>query len=222
MQRELEPEWMDDPQEASCYDDMNHSSANQNFVDDLLAGGTVGNDILDMGTGTAQIPILLCERLPSCRVMAIDAAVSMLELALYNIEMASAIEQIQLMHCDAKLLDDFDDEMFDCVISNSLIHHLPDPLPVLAHAYRLTAPGGRIFIRDLLRPASPQQVEDLVCQHAGDESSTAQQLLRQSLRAAFTIEEIQQHAGAAGIDADAVRITSDRHWTLDLRKPKLT
>lgn len=218
LPRTLEPESMDDPSEAASYDDMNHSSVNIRFVDDLLAGGTIGNDILDLGTGTAQIPILLCERMPEIRVMALDAAESMLQLAIYNIEIASAIERIQLMQGDAKAMDDFEDEMFDCVMSNSLIHHLPEPQPTFAEIYRLTAIGGRIFVRDLCRPGSADTVEDLVTTYAAKETEIAQQLFRQSLHAALTLDEVRQMVVAVGLAADSVQMTSDRHWTLDVRK----
>ncbi|QDS87589.1 Ubiquinone/menaquinone biosynthesis C-methyltransferase UbiE [Rosistilla ulvae] len=218
LPRTLEPESMDDPAEAASYDDMNHSSVNIRFVDDLLAGGEIGNDILDLGTGTAQIPILLCERMPEVRIMALDAAASMLELAIYNIEIASAIERIQLMQGDAKAMDDFEDEMFDCVMCNSLIHHLPEPQPTFAEIHRLTAIGGRIFVRDLCRPDSETAVEALVAQYAADESEIAQQLFRQSLHAALTLDEVQQMVAAAGLPRDSVQMTSDRHWTLDVRK----
>jgi methylase of polypeptide subunit release factors len=77
LQRQLEPELMDDPQEAVVYDEMDHAEVNRRFVDDLLAGSPIGHDILDLGTGTARIPIELCNRVPDCRVMASDGAVSM-------------------------------------------------------------------------------------------------------------------------------------------------
>lgn len=219
IDRILEPQWMDDPDEASAYDDMNHSSANTSFVDDLLAGGPIGNDVLDLGTGTAQIPILLCERMPDIRIMALDAAVSMLELAVYNIEIASAIDRIQLMQGDANSMDDFEDEMFDLVMSNSLIHHVPEPEPTFSEIHRLTASGGRIFVRDLIRPDSLESIESLVQKHAGQESELAQQLFRQSLAAALTIDEVRHMVSTTGADPETVSITSDRHWTWDVRKP---
>src|ERR1041384_1154392 len=95
LERILEPEVMDSQEEASDYDAMDHSEVNRRFVDDLLAvlppapsPDPLGPllDVLDLGTGTAQIPIELCSRFADCRVMAADAAVNMLELARYNLE----------------------------------------------------------------------------------------------------------------------------------------
>jgi hypothetical protein len=55
MQRELEPEVMDTPEEASEYDAMDHTEANTAFVDRLIALGARGR-MLDIGTGPGHIP----------------------------------------------------------------------------------------------------------------------------------------------------------------------
>ncbi|MCA9201957.1 MAG: SAM-dependent methyltransferase, partial [Planctomycetales bacterium] len=62
LARQLEPEVMDTPEEAREYDEMDHSSVNQAFVADMLSSDFVVGDVLDLGTGTARIPIELCRR----------------------------------------------------------------------------------------------------------------------------------------------------------------
>ncbi len=209
---------MDTVAEAVAYDAMDHREVNQRFVDDLLAGGPVGTRVIDLGTGTARIPILLCQRLSEVRVLALDAATSMLDLAATLIDVGGVMDQIQLEHADAKALAAFDDAMCDCVISNTLLHHLPEPQRVLGEALRLLRPGGRLFIRDLMRPASNAEVDRLTELHAGNESPEARQLLHQSLHAALTLEEIRDLLSELGIDPATAQATSDRHWTIDARK----
>ena len=41
---------------------------------------------------------------------------------------------------------------FPAVMSNSIVHHIPDPRTVFAEIARVAAPGATIFVRDLLRP----------------------------------------------------------------------
>jgi len=217
LERVLEPELMDDPDEAQNYNEMDHSEVNRRFVAELLAGGDLGNDVLDLGTGTALIPIELCQQHSGCRVMASDAATSMLDLARYNIAVSSIEHRIQLHHGDSKCLG-FDKEMFDAVISNSLIHHVEEPQLVLAEIVRVCKPGGRIFVRDLYRPDSAVEVETLVKQYAANEPADSQQLFRQSLFAALKLEEIRRLVDALGFPPETVRMTSDRHWTWSATK----
>jgi hypothetical protein len=75
--------------------------------------------------------------------------------------------------------------------------------------------GGRLFVRDLARPDTDADVERLVTLFSGEESKYGQQLFRQSLHAALTLDEIRTIAGGLGIRPDDVQMTSDRHWTLD-------
>lgn len=217
IDRTLEPELMDDPQEAVAYDTMDHSDVNRKFVDDLLSGGEVGPDVLDLGTGTARIPIELCQRVNNCRVLASDGAVSMLEVARYNVSVSSLDSRIQLHHADAKSIP-IDDETFDTVLSNSLIHHVPEPSVIVAQLARLTKTGGRIFVRDLVRPDSLEQLNALVERIAGQEAPEAQAMFRDSLHAALTLEEIRALVAAEGFDPHDVQMTSDRHWTWHSRK----
>jgi ubiquinone/menaquinone biosynthesis C-methylase UbiE len=215
--RVLEPEYMDTSDEATEYDTMDHSTVNRKFVQDLVVHGELGRDVLDLGTGTARIPIELCRVNQDVRIMASDAAVSMLDLARYNIEVESLIGRIFLHNGDSKHLV-FEEEYFDTVISNSLVHHIPEPRRVLSEAVRVLRPGGLIFIRDLCRPQTADQVEGFVKEYCGAETETAQQLFRQSLHAALTLDEIRSLVVDLGFSAEGVQMSSDRHWTWADRK----
>ncbi len=217
LQRVLEPEVMDTHEEAVDYNAMDHSTVNRVFVDDLLKVEGFRGDVLDLGTGTALIPIELCERFEDCRVMAVDMAAHMLDLAKCNLEMASLTERIELAQVDAKGLD-YDDDAFDAVISNSIIHHIPEPKNCLSEAVRVTKPGGVLFFRDLMRPESDKVVKDLVETYAGEENDHSKKMFDDSLRAALSLEEIQALVVDLGFTADSVTATSDRHWTWIGRK----
>ena len=232
LQRTLEPEIMDSDQEAQVYDAMDHSEVNRLFVDELLK--FLGQDewfakriqsaddeaydlpelidVLDVGTATAQIPVELCERSEEFRVMAIDLAVSMLDLALYNVESSSGGNRIELAKVDAKAMG-YSDATFDVVISNSIIHHIPEPSVCLAEMVRVTRTGGALFVRDLMRPNDAATVDHLVQQYAGQESELSQKLFRASLHAALSLDEIKTLVTELGFSRESVVATSDRHWT---------
>jgi len=235
MQRILEPEVMNNLEEAVEYNEMDFSEVNRAFVTDLLAFAAIkpqvqsqnastetinglGKDVLDLGTGTARIPVELCKQHPSVRVMASDASVEMLELARYNIELAHLLDRVQLHHGDAKKLV-FHKEYFDAVLSNSLVHHLPECKAFFSEALRVLRTNGILFVRDLFRPENESEVERLVELHAGNENQRSKQLFRQSLQAGWRVDEIAQLIEPLGIPSDAIQMTSDRHWTLAYRKP---
>jgi ubiquinone/menaquinone biosynthesis C-methylase UbiE len=173
--------------------------------------------LLDIGTGTAQIPILLCQQIDDVRVMAADAAVSMLDLARLNVEIAGLRDRIQLDQADAKQMA-YRDCMFDAVISNSIIHHIPAPRDVLAEAIRVTKLGGLLFFRDLKRPDDEAEVERLVETYAAGCNDHQRKLYRDSLHAALRVEEMRALIAGLGFAAETVQATSDRHWTWTVRR----
>lgn len=218
LERKLEPEVMDTAEEARDYNSMDHSEVNRLFVEELLAfakGKDVDElgDVLDMGTGTALIPVELCNAHSECRVMAIDMATHMLDLARYNVEVAGLIERITLAQVDAKQMS-FDDDHFDTVMSNSIIHHIPEPMGCLREMVRVTdSDGGVIFVRDLMRPNDDATVKQIVQTYTGDENEHSQQMFDDSLRAALSLDEIRAMVVELGFDEETVQATTDRHWT---------
>jgi len=234
LPRTLEPELMDTAEDASEYDAMDHAAVNELFVNDVfdavgwvelhethqnvaaplvgLAGLEPPCNILDLGAGTAQIPIELARRAATVHITAADAAKSMLEVGRRNVAAAGLATRIELVLADAKHLP-FDTGSFSVVISNSIVHHIAEPQQILAEAVRVAAPGGLLFHRDLARPRDEARLQQIVETYAGDATPYQRKLLADSLRAALTVEEMQQLVANLGFTRDSVRMTSDRHWT---------
>jgi ubiquinone/menaquinone biosynthesis C-methylase UbiE len=218
LARVLEPEVMDSEEEACEYDEMDHSEVNRRFVGDFLAVHRGGWKILDVGTGTALIPIELCQRDKRAVVIAIDAAEQMLRRGAGNVAGAGLVGRIHLELIDAKSLP-YGDGAFGAVISNSIVHHIEHPGRVLAEMVRLLAPGGTLFVRDLLRPHDDAAVAALVNTYARDASDRQRSLFDASLRAALTLEEVRELVRALGLAPEGVSQTSDRHWTWVYQPP---
>jgi ubiquinone/menaquinone biosynthesis C-methylase UbiE len=168
--------------------------------------------VLDVGTGTAQIPIELCRRHAGARVIAIDLAEHMLRIGRDNVRRARLEERVKLERVDAKRLP-YAAGTFAAVMSNSIVHHIPEPAAVLAEMARVTAPGGLLFVRDLLRPAHDVEVERLVSVHAAGANAHQRQMFADSLRAALALDEVRALVAALDIPPDTVRQTTNRHWT---------
>lgn len=218
LTRVLEPEAMDSPAEAQDYDAMDHAAVNRVFVEDFLAVWDGISPILDVGTGTAQIPIELCRRSARATVVGTDLAEHMLRVGRDNVRRAGLEERLRLERCDAKNLP-YAPATFGAVISNSIVHHIPEPGAVLAEMVRVVKSGGCLFIRDLLRPATAADLRLLVATYAGDATAHQQQMFDDSLHAALSLAEIQGLVAQVGFDPSGVRQTTDRHWTWWAKKP---
>ncbi len=238
LPRVLEPELMDTAEDAREYDAMDHAAVNAQFVTDLLnaiagwshsnVGRTILSDqprgtdrnvrptdqisILDLGAGTAQIPIELARRAHDVHITAIDAAETMLDVARKNVAAARLFDRICLILADAKQLP-FASGSFPIVISNSIVHHVAEPQTVLSEAIRVTSRGGFLFHRDLARPTNETQLQHLVETYAGNASLHQRKLFAESLRAALTVQEVRDLVAKFGFDSGSVQMTSDRHWT---------
>ncbi|XAM01081.1 class I SAM-dependent methyltransferase [Phycisphaeraceae bacterium D3-23] len=215
LERVLEPEVMDDADESVSYDAMDHAAPNAAFVDRLVELGVGRCGLaLDLGTGPGDIPVLLCGRSvgrPS--VVAIDLAQTMLDLAGPKVTSAGLGDRIDLRLMDVKSLD-FADASFDAVFSNTILHHIPEPLAMLKEAARVLRPGGLLLIRDLRRPDSLEGLEALVAEHAADEDAAQRQLFAQSLHAALTPDELGALAHEAGLADAEVVVDTDRHMSM--------
>ncbi len=213
LARRLEPEVMDSVEEARDYDAMDHSTVNRVFVADFLAfrPDSPGH-VLDVGTGTAQIPIELCRSTQHLQVVALDAAEEMLKLARENVAQAGFDLRIEIATGNARAMP-YPSESFDAVISNSIVHHIPDPYEVFSEMVRVCRAGGVLFVRDLLRPGDEPTLERLVEMYTAGANDHQKKLFRDSLWAALTLAEVQSLVAQLGFSPATVSQTSDRHWT---------
>ncbi len=224
LNRILEPEVMDTAEEAVDYDRMDHSQVNRLFVDDFLLAVTGANGLnhqpcctFDAGTGTALIPIELMQRKFHGTVVASDLAQAMLVVARQNVHAAGFQDSIELVLRDCKQLPE-PDATYHAVMSNSIVHHIPEPRIVMRELWRVLKPGGVLFVRDLMRPEDIASLNHLVKTYAGEANDHQQKMFRESLHAALTVSEVREILVELGISPDAVKATSDRHWTICARK----
>ncbi|KAF3891172.1 MULTISPECIES: class I SAM-dependent methyltransferase [Nostocales] len=215
MNRVLEPEVMDDLEESMEYDAMNFLEVNTAFAREAIAlGPSEQAVVLDAGTGPGRIPVLMCQIRPQWRIIAVDLAQTMLQIASQHVQQALLQQQISLELVDVKNLP-YAEGQFDMVISNSLVHHLSDPLPFFKELQRVLKPNGGIFIRDLVRPDDEITINTLV-ETVGPEYDIHQKkLFRDSLYAALTVEEVNQLVLQAGLEGVKVYQSSDCHWTIE-------
>jgi SAM-dependent methyltransferase len=209
MLRTPEPELMDDQDQVEAYAAADFSTTDAAFADRCVALMGAPARILDLGCGPGNIALQLAARLPDAHILGVDGAPRMLDVARQR---ASALGSSQL-HFAHYLVGEPVPEpgTWDAIVSNSLLHHLHDPM-TLWHTIRAAAgPGAHVFIGDLRRPATEAEVDTLVSLYAGDAPPVLQRDFRASLHAAFTPAEIEAQLAVAGLKGLVVEPVGDRH-----------
>ena len=191
MRRTPEPELMDDVEQARAYAETDFSESNGLFVDLVdryFSGQPPDIRVLDLGCGPADIPIRLVRKHPQWTVHAVDGSSAMLALARKVVERESLTSRIRLI-CD-RLPDLSVTAKYSMIISNSLLHHLSDPLDLWRCVRRFGDAGSGVLVMDLCRPSIESDVELLVEQYAADALEILVRDFRASLRAAYTADEV--------------------------------
>ncbi len=214
LPRILEPEVMDTIEDALEYDAMDFTDVNTAFAERAVELLPPEGIIIDLGTGTARIPILITELNPRLKIIATDLSKNMLEVGKKNVSKSKFKDNIVLLTVDAKHLP-YPDHFFDGVISNSLIHHIPDPLQVFKEINRVAKSTATIFLRDLIRPDNEVQLNDLLLKYASDCNEHQRNLYKDSLLASLTIKEVEQLVKESNLTRCIIYQSSDRHWSIE-------
>lgn len=214
MKRIVEPEVMDTAESAEAYDAMGHGEVDQAFVDHVIALGANKGHFLDVGTGPAQIPILLAQHCPNIHITAIDLSKEMLKIANRHVTDACLNDRITLEYVDAKTLP-YPDNTFDGLISNSIVHHIHNALKSLQEMGRVVKPVGPVLIRDLIRPETLTDAQAFVDKYAADDTLYQQKLYYDSFLAAFTLDEVNQMLTQMDMPNAVVVQSTDRHWSIE-------
>ncbi|MEM7413560.1 MAG: class I SAM-dependent methyltransferase [Myxococcota bacterium] len=215
MERTPEPELMEDLDQAAAYAAADFASVNADFVARFrsLAPGLTAGRVIDLGCGPGDILERLCTALPGLEAVGLDGSAAMLAHAHRAFEAAGLAERVRWV--EGRLPEALPAERFDAVLSNSLLHHLPDPAVLWDAVGALAASGAWVQVVDLLRPTAASDVDRLVETYAADEPPVLQRDFHASLHAAFSVDEVWAQLQRAGFAGDlALEVISDRHWAV--------
>ena len=109
------------------------------------------------------------------------------------------------------------DQPADAVISNSLVHHVPNAFQFWYAVKTLAKPGAPVLIMDLLRPDTPEEAQALVDQYAADEPEQLRHDFYHSLLSAFTEDEIASQMAEMNLSRLLIDVPDDRHWLVSGR-----
>ena len=205
---------MNEPEQARAYAGADFEQPHSMFIDlfrETFATVPDAAHVLDLGCGPGDITFRFARAFAQSHVHGVDGSDAMLLLAEKALGREPSLQG--RVHFLKGMLPDVElpCQQYDIVISNSLLHHLPDPAVLWQTVKAFAAPEALIFIMDLKRPASLAEAVRLRDTYAKGEPEVLQRDFYNSLLAAFEVNEIQaqlREEGLAGLNVQAV---SDRH-----------
>jgi 2-polyprenyl-3-methyl-5-hydroxy-6-metoxy-1,4-benzoquinol methylase len=214
MTRRLEPELMEDPDGAAAYARADFRDSNDLFVTAVQQRATTDlRTAVDLGCGPGDLTLRLAGGLPDVSFTAVDGSAPMIALARSAVARAGLEHRVMLLQERLQSLP-LRSGGFDAVLSKDLLHHLPDPSVLWTTVAHLGRPAALVCVMDLVRPPTLERARAIVDTVASGADEILRQDFYNSLRAAFTVDEVRAQLSAAGLDLRVERI-SDRHMLVD-------
>ena len=216
MKRRPEPELMDSEAQTRAYAEADFNESNSLFTERFLARFRdlpSSGRLADLGCGPGDITVRLAHALPGWQLTGFDAGPNMLRHAQRRLDHEGLAPRVsfRLAYLPDSALPG---SAWDAVVSNSLLHHLPDPQVLWGSISLLAAPGAAIQVMDLMRPDSEAHAQQLVGLYAADAPRVLREDFYNSLLAAYRPEEVSAQLIRAGLDRLKIETPSDRHWVV--------
>lgn len=155
------------------------------FVRRLAKSFELSGTVADLGCGPADYDVEISKIFPNITIEAIDGSMSMISIAR---ESTKEISSIVVKH---QLIEQLN-STYDAVISANVLHHFFDPDVFWKAVKNISKQNTKIFIMDLIRPANPDEIDPIILNCANDFPQSFKDDFRDSLQAAFTVEEIEE------------------------------
>lgn len=222
MLRTPEPELMLDPDQAIAYAEADFSESDELFVLRFihLFGSALAGEIIDLGCGPGNIALRMADAFPGCAITGVDGAATMLDIARNRAANMSTNVSSRTRFVEAVLPSDaLAAGRATAVVSNSLLHHLHDPLVLWQTLRQVAAPNAAVLVVDLRRPETTAIAHQIVDTYARSEPEILRKDFYNSLLAAFEPDEVRNQLEMAGLAELRVQAVGDRYLEVSGRMP---
>jgi ubiquinone/menaquinone biosynthesis C-methylase UbiE len=174
-------------------DDFLHITASL-IADEItqLAGGRAGM-ALDLGTGPGSLVMELAVRFPDALIIGLDISLPMAQLARERARAAGA-QNVSFVVADVHHLP-FQPQSVGMIVSQGAMHHWHDLDMALGEIKAVLSARCFVYLSDLRRDA-PDEVVQHIASLLNEKQARA---FLNSVRAAYTIEELSSLAGGSGL-----------------------
>ena len=208
---------MESEEQAASYAHADFSNSNNIFLDQVFQYSNISPEttLLDVGCGDGEIPIKIRSH-NKCNITALDGSEAMLREFKIKLD-KNNIDDITVINTRLEE-NSLNDNSFDIVTTNSVLHHVVSPHVFWNELIRLVKATGIIFVMDLERPKSEDTLITVLNKYGGNDSTLLNDF-ENSLRAAYTLSEVtEQLSSFPSISFDAKHV-SDRHFFVTI-EPK--
>lgn len=212
MKRILEPELMEDMEQAIAYAHADFATSHQlrvTWFHERFGMGSQPASILDLCCGGGDMTFRFARAFAHSHIVAVDGSQAMLDIAAQDIkaepELAGRIQFAKAFLPS----DDIPQGNYDLVMSHSALHHFHNPLALWETIRAHARPGTMVFVSDLQRVESVEAAQRIVRERAGNEHPILQQDFAASLCAAFTPEEVREQLKTSGLNSLHVESVGD-------------
>jgi len=213
MERIPELELMNGPEHAMAYAQADFTEPHNRFVSlfqEKFRGEEIDGYVVDLGCGPADVTIRFWRAYTDCIIHGVDGAENMLKHGRKDIADLGLESRITLHHGRLPH-ENLPRASYDVIISNILLHHLPDSMVLWDCIRSYGSPGTMVYVMDLFRPPSQDVAKRLVEQYAGNEPAILQEDFFHSLCASFRLEEVRGQLEQADLGHLSTETVSDRH-----------
>lgn len=213
MKRVPEPELMQDPEQVRAYANADFEGPHSAFMEifkKYFAENPIRGDVLELGCGPGDITFRFASQFPETKIDAVDGSGEMIGYARQLLREKDA-SGININFHRAMIQEFLSGRDYSFIISNSLLHHLHDPMIMWNVIRRISTKQTGVFIMDLRRPKGFEEAMKLVKKYAESEPDILKKDFFNSLIASFKPHEIREQLIRAGLtDLEVVEI-GDRH-----------